>query len=153
MVAGGNAAHELVQLLPAVAVNLRLTALFDDEDVPLTPNQMLALHVVRSAPEGRMKAGEIAGRLGISSPAATALADRLVGAGVVARSQGEDRRVVWISVTEDGDRLLTRLTEGLEHQIEAAIKDDYDAAMLDALVEGMRRVASFTGRLAEPRGR
>ncbi len=153
MVTSSNAARELVRLLPAVAVNLRLTALFDHAAADLTPNQLLALQLVGSAPEARMKAGEIAGRLGISSPAATALVDRLVSAGVVARSQGEDRRVVWIAVTAAGDRLLVGLTEGLEHQIQAAIENDYDAATLDALVEGMRRVASFAGRLAEPLGR
>ncbi len=153
MVTSSDAAREIVRLLPAVAVNLRLTTLFDLEAVDLTPNQMLALELVRSAPDGRMKAGEIAERLGISLPAATALVDRLVGAGVVARSQGRDRRVVWISVTDAGDRLLTGLTEGLERQIQAAIEKEYDAAMLDALVEGMRRVASFAGRMAEPAGR
>jgi DNA-binding MarR family transcriptional regulator len=153
MTTSSDAARELVRLLPAVAVNLRLTALFDHATLDLTPNQMLALHLVRSAPDGRMKAGEVAGRLGISSPAATALVDRLVGAGVVERSHGEDRRVVWISVTADGERLLAALTEGLERQIEAAIEEGYDAPTLDALVEGMRRVASFTGRLAEPPAR
>jgi MarR family transcriptional regulator, transcriptional regulator for hemolysin len=153
MSSSSDAARELVRLLPAVAVNLRLTALFDVATAELTPNQMLALHLVSTAPGGRMKAGEVAERLGISSPAATALVDRLVASGVVERSHGDDRRVVWISATGDGGRLLAELTDGLAHQIEAAIEDGYDAPTLDALVEGMRRVASFTGRLAEPPGR
>ena len=153
MVTSSEAARELVRLLPAVAVNLRLTALFDDATLDLTPNQMLALHLVSTAPSGRMRAGEVAGRLGISSPAATALVDRLVASGVVERAHGEDRRVVWISVTSDGVRLLATLTEGLERQIEAAIEEGYDSATLEALVEGMRRVASFTDKLAEPPGR
>ena len=98
-----------------------------------------------------MKAGEVAGRLGISSQAATALVDRLVGAGVVGRSQGEDRRVVWVSLTEEGRQLLARLGRGLEEVIVAAIDaSGDDPTTLDALVDGMRRVARFADRIGEP---
>ena len=112
MVTRSEAAREIVMLLPRVAFSMRLAALFDLEAVDLTANQLLALLFISSAPEGRIKAGEIAARMGISLPAATAVVDRLVAAGVVARSQGEDRRVVFVSVTETGLGLLARLTEG-----------------------------------------
>lgn len=149
-----EAAHEIVRLLPAVAVNLRLATLIDREAVDLTANQILALQLVGSAAEGRLRAGDVAGRLGISSQAATALVDRLVGAGVVARSQGQDRRVVWVSLTEDGRQLLARLGSGLEQVIAAAIEaSGDDPAALDALVDGMRRVARFADRIGEPHAR
>jgi DNA-binding MarR family transcriptional regulator len=131
---------------------MRLAALFDLQAVDLTPNQMLALQLVRSAPDGRLKAGEVAELLGISAPAATALVDRLAGAGVVARYHGEDRRVVWIALTAEGERLLADLTAGLERRVEAAISSGDDAATLDALIAAMRGVASLAGRLAEPVG-
>jgi DNA-binding MarR family transcriptional regulator len=150
MVNRSEASHEIVQLVPAVAINLRLATLFDLETVDLTANQILTLLLVKSAEGGRMKSGEIASRLGISLPAATALVDRLVASGVVARSQGEDRRVVWIAVTDEGAALLTRLGEGLEKRIDAVIADS-DPAALDALVEGLRRVATFADRIGEPR--
>jgi DNA-binding MarR family transcriptional regulator len=149
MATGSEASREIVRLLPTVAISLRLATLFDLEAVDLTANQMLTLLLVSSAPDGRMKAGEMAARLGISLPAATALVDRLVSAGVVARSQGEDRRVVWVSTTEAGQGLLTRLTEGLERAIDAAIEQYRDQATLDGLVEGMRRVASFADRIGD----
>ena len=149
MVTKHEASREIVRLLPNVAIGLRLAALFDLEAVDLTANQLLALMLVSSAPDGRMRAGEIASRLGISLPAATALVDRLVGAGVVARSQGEDRRVVWVSATDQGLGLLARLTEGLESAIDAAIEQYPDQATLDSLVEGMRRVASFAEQMGE----
>jgi len=149
MVTKHEASREIVRLLPNVAIGLRLAALFDLEAVDLTANQLLALMLVSSAPDGRMRAGEIAARLGISLPAATALVDRLVGAGVVARSQGEDRRVVWVSATDEGRGLLARLTEGLERAIDAAIEQYSDQATIDGLVEGMRRVASFADRMGE----
>lgn len=149
MATKSEAAREIVRLLPQVALSLRLATLFDLEAVDLTANQLLTLLLVSSAPDGRMKAGEIAARMGISSPAATALVDRLVGAGVAARLQGEDRRVVWVSATEAGQSLLARLMEGLERAIDAAIEQYHDQATLDGLVEGMRRVASFADRIAE----
>jgi DNA-binding MarR family transcriptional regulator len=149
-----EAAREIVRLLPAVAINLRLATLMDREAVDLTANQLLALQLVGSSPEGRLKAGAIAGRLGISSQAATALVDRLVSAGVVARSQGDDRRVVWVSLAEPGRRLLASLEAGLEKVIaEAIAASGDDPATLDGLVDGMRRVARFADRLGDPRVR
>ncbi len=142
-----DAAKEIVRLLPAVAINLRIAALFDLERADLTANQLLSLLLVRMAPEGRLKAGEIASRLDVSLPAATALVDRLVAAGVVTRSQGEDRRVVWITITDKGVDLLVRLGDGLQRRIEIATSES-DEATLDALVEGLRRVASFADLIA-----
>ena len=142
MASTSESAKEIVRLLPAVAINLRLAALFDLGTIDLTANQLLTLMLVRTAPDGRLKAGEIASRLDVSLPAATALVDRLVAAGVVTRSQGEDRRVVWVTMTDRGVELLARLAEGLERRIEAATSDS-DQATLDAIVEGLRRTASL----------
>lgn len=154
MVTRSEAAREIVRLLPAVAVNLRLATLIDREAVDLTANQMLALHLVGSSVEGRMRAGDLAGRMAISSQAATALVDRLVAAGVVSRSQGGDRRVVWVSLSEMGRQLLGRLGAGLERLIDEAIEANADdPATLDALVDGMRRVARLADRIGGPHAR
>lgn len=148
MISQAEAAEEIVRLLPAVVMDLRLAALFDLEATDLTANQLLTLMLVSSAPEGRMKAGEIAGRLEISSPAATALVDRLVSAGVFERSQGKDRRVVWVSVTEAGQGLWGRLQAGLESRVRASI-DGTEPESLEALVEAIRRVASFANEFGD----
>jgi DNA-binding MarR family transcriptional regulator len=148
VIARTEASKEIVRLLPAVAMNLRLAALFDLEETELTANQLLTLMLVSSAPEGRMKTGEIAGRLEISLPAATALVDRLVSAGVFQRSQGQDRRVVWVSVTEAGQSLWGRLWTGVESRIDVAI-EGMEPDSLDALVEAVRRVATFADRIGE----
>jgi len=100
MVSRAEASQEIVRLLPAVVMGLRLATLLDLEAADSHGHQVLTLMLVSSAPNARMKAGEIARRLEISLPAATALVDRLVSAGVFERSQGQDRRVVWVSVTE-----------------------------------------------------
>jgi DNA-binding MarR family transcriptional regulator len=146
MVSRAEASQEIVRLLPAVAMDLRLATLFDLEAADLTANQVLTLMLVSSAPDGRMKAGEIARRLEISLPAATALVDRLVSAGVFERSQGKDRRVVWVSVTEAGQGMWGRLWAGLESRVYASI-DGIGPASLDALVEAVRRVASFADQI------
>ena len=154
MLTRSEAAREIVGLLPAVAISLRLATLMDREGVDLTANQMLALQLVGSAPGGRMRAGDVAERMGISSQAATALVDRLVAAGVLARSPGVDRRVVWVSLSEEGRQLLTRLSAGLEKVVVAALEaSEDDPATLDALVEGMRRVARFADRIGASHGR
>ncbi len=151
MVSQKEAAREIVRLLPVVAINLRLATLIEREAVDLTANQILALQLVATAPDGRLKAGDFAGRMGISSQAATALVDRLVAAGVVARTQGRDRRVVWVSPTEAGRQLVARLEAGLERVIAGAIEaSGDDPAALAALVDGMRRVAQFADRIGAP---
>ena len=148
MVSQAEASQEIVRLLPAVAVDLRLAALFDLEAADLTANQVLTLIVVTSAEGGRMRAGDIAGRLAISFPAATALVDRLVTAGVLERSHGADRRVVWVSLTESGQGLVSRLRTGLASRIDVAL-GRMDDDTLAALIEALRRVASFVERLGD----
>ena len=151
MISREEASREIVRLLPAVAVSLRLAALFDLETVELTANQLLTLMLVNSAPGGRMTAGEVAGKLDISSPAATALVDRLVAAGAIERTQGADRRVVWVSVSDSGQTILARLAAGLEARI-VATDAGLDQESLILLIEALRRVASFADAIgdAEP---
>jgi DNA-binding MarR family transcriptional regulator len=142
MVSKAEAAQEISRLLPSVAVYLRLAALLDLEAADLTANQVLTLIVVSTAENGRMKAGEVANRLAISFPAATALVDRLVVAGVLERSQGEDRRVVWVSLTEQGRGLVSRLRAGLKDRIDAVVVD-MEPAAVQAVLDALHRVAGF----------
>jgi DNA-binding MarR family transcriptional regulator len=148
MVTQAEASAEILRLLPAVAVDLRLASLFDPEAVDLTANQVLTLTLVSSAEGGRLKAGEIAGRLDISLPAASALVDRLVTAGVFERSQGEDRRVVWVSLTEAGQGLALRLRTGLGSRIDIALSN-MEPAEQAALVDALRCVAGFAKRIGD----
>ncbi len=148
MVSQAEASLEIMRLLPAVAVDLRLAAMFDLEAVDLTANQVLTLSVVATAEGGRMKAGKIARRLAISFPAATALVDRLVTAGVFERSRGKDRRVVWVSITESGQELASRMRVSLASRIDVAL-DGMDPASQDALVGALRRVANFAKRIGD----
>jgi DNA-binding MarR family transcriptional regulator len=142
MFSKAEAAQEISRLLPSVAVYLRLAALLDLEAADLTANQVLTLIVVSTSENGRMKAGEVANRLAISFPAATALVDRLVVAGVLERSQGEDRRVVWVSMTQAGRGLVSRLRDGLQTRIDAVVAE-MEPAAVEAVLDALHRVAGF----------
>jgi DNA-binding MarR family transcriptional regulator len=103
---------------------------------------VMTLLLVGHAEGGRVRAGEVARRLSISAASATALVDRLVEAGMLVRSRGDDRRVVWISVSASGQALLDRLRAGAITRISAVLaRADPDAR--DAVVASLRRVATF----------
>ncbi|MDI6907460.1 MAG: MarR family transcriptional regulator [Thermoanaerobacterales bacterium] len=56
---------------------------------------------------GRATVSELAEELGVSLSAITAAADRLCEAGLAARERdAADRRVVWLSLTEHGQRVM-----------------------------------------------
>ncbi|WP_066884240.1 MarR family transcriptional regulator [Carbonactinospora thermoautotrophica] len=140
-------AQEIVGLLPAIAVNLRLSALFESAGVDLTPNQLLCAMLIDESPDGRMSTGQIARQLSVSPPAATALVNRLVTAGLLARSRGEDRRVVWVSLTERGQAVVDGLRQGLATRISSVI-GSMDRSAQEALVEALHQVAAFAHEIA-----
>lgn len=71
----------------------------------LTLPQVVTLDTLKRHPRHRMR--ELASLLGIGMSAATGLVDRLLKAGLVTRHRDqEDRRVVWVSITEKGRRIF-----------------------------------------------
>ncbi|MBL8793861.1 MAG: MarR family transcriptional regulator [Planctomycetia bacterium] len=86
----------------------------------LFPAQYNILRILRG--EGkRLPILEIAGRLLTQVPGITGLIDRLERAGLVARQRcDEDRRVIYVSITEAASQLLAELDEPvaqLHHQL------------------------------------
>ncbi|MFZ2226895.1 MAG: MarR family transcriptional regulator [Candidatus Nanopelagicaceae bacterium] len=139
---GKNMAKEILALLPTIAVNLRLSALLESADVVLTPSQLLCAVLIDESESRRMSAGEIARCLSVSPPAATALVDRLVKVGLFSRSQGADRRVVWVSLTDRGSAVVEQLMSGLIEKISLAL-GTMDRVVQEALIEALRQVAIF----------
>ncbi len=141
-------AQEIADLLPAVVVGLRAAALFDANAVDLTANQLVTLLMIGHSEGGRLRAGEVARRLSISAASATALVDRLVETGVLARTRGSDRRAVWVCVTDAGGALIERLKSGAVDRIaEILIKiHPHDP---EALVESLRQVANFANQITD----
>lgn len=71
----------------------------------VTGSQFFVLKRIREY--GRMTVSAAAEEIGVSLSAVTALVDRLVKAGLVTRSRDEDdRRLVWLKVTPQGEEVL-----------------------------------------------
>jgi len=140
--ADARVAARVVELLPGVAVNLRLVTLFDREEAKLTPQQLLALLLLDSAPEGMLRTGTLAVSLDVSMPAVTALGDRLVNAGLCERVRGTDRRVVLLRLTESGLSLMRKMSEDLAERV-TSILGPMDEQARMSLVDALERVAAF----------
>ena len=70
-------------------------------------NQVAAFQVIAAGPENMIT---IATRLGISTAAVTGIADKLEKLGLIERIRGrQDRRSVWLKLTEQGQALAARL--------------------------------------------
>lgn len=77
----------------------------------ITGSQFFVLKKINS--KNRMTVSEVADQLAVSLSAITALVDRLVKAGLVVRSRDDqDRRLVWLEVTDKGREVLRKCMEG-----------------------------------------
>lgn len=91
--------------------------------------------------EGPLAMGAIADRLGISLAGATGIIDRLVNQGVVERTRSrEDRRVVWVDLSETGRERMVRLQEE-RHQQMRELLTPLNAKEIDTLVDLLERIA------------
>ncbi|HEY3313768.1 MAG TPA: MarR family transcriptional regulator [Bacillota bacterium] len=95
---------------------------------------------------GRRRISEIASRLGVSLSAATGLADRLVKAGLAVRERSqEDRRVVWVEITESGRKLLEYTRDGRRRHLDHAFSVVNDEELwtvtrvMDKIADHLRR--------------
>lgn len=90
------------------------------EDVELTITQLRGLFVLGARQPFRVS--DLAGALGMSLASASALGDRLVRLGYVARrSDPDDRRTVLLGVAPKGTRLLERLDRRSTDKLSRAV--------------------------------
>jgi DNA-binding MarR family transcriptional regulator len=82
-------------------------------DAGLTPSQLLVLQILARA--RRAVVGEIAKAVTLSQATVSSLVDKLAARGLVRRQRGEnDRRLVWVEITEAGDAVLGRAPDLLQ---------------------------------------
>ena len=90
--------------------------------VGIEPHQHQALLVIKSAaPRGKATVGFLAERLQVQHHSAVELSDRMEKRGLIQRSRGRaDRRQVLLNLTQQGERLLSRLSESHRSELQTA---------------------------------
>ena len=112
--AGNKMSDQLLDELDATVVALgRMFAMRHGEmceRAPLSGPRLMMLRMLSET--GSLKAGDLAGLLGIKAPATSSLLDALERDGLVAREHGaQDRRVTLVSITDSGRRVLSEAEE------------------------------------------
>jgi DNA-binding MarR family transcriptional regulator len=78
------------------------------ESFTLPPMQLILLHLLERSGAQRMTA--LAEQLGVTQGGCTALIDRAMEGGLVQRARDpDDRRVVWVTLTDKGNQTLQEL--------------------------------------------
>ena len=80
---------------------------YDSLDVPFRPRFFPVAQHLKS--NGATGVGVLAGQVGVSQPAMTQTLAEMRSAGLVAMTNGEDRRARLVCLTEEGDALCERL--------------------------------------------
>lgn len=118
-------------------VQLRFTRLFRKHG--LFPAQYNILRILRGE-EQPLPILEIAGRMLTQVPGITGLIDRLERAGLVARQRcTEDRRVIYVAITEPAQRLLANL-DGPVLALHQELLDHLAAGELKELIRLLEKV-------------
>jgi DNA-binding MarR family transcriptional regulator len=108
-------------------------------DDSLTFGQFAVLRMLFQ--QGPLAMGAIAENLGISLAGATGIIDRLVHQGMVERTRSrEDRRVVWVTLSEVGRQRMLEL-QVKRHQEMCELLKPLDVEELETLLSLMERVA------------
>jgi DNA-binding MarR family transcriptional regulator len=117
----------------------------------LTPSQLVVLQDV--ARRGETTAGAIAKAVQFSQATVTSLVDRLVDRGFVVRSRREnDRRMVWVSLTERGEAMLSSAPDIMQDRFRHRFAQlpDWEQAMLVAMLERLTALLNADGIDAAP---
>jgi len=100
---------KLDEMLPLFIRRLH-QELADSMDKGVTANQFFVMKMIGD--RGQMTVSEVADGLSVSLSAVTSLVDRLHRAGMVQRRRSEDdRRVVWLELTEKGENVVATCQE------------------------------------------
>ncbi len=148
-------ANEAVQAYLECGDALRLATLPNWITADLTISQVKAVALL--AHHGALAVGELAGLLGIGSPAASILVQQLVEQELVERSEDiQDRRRTLVSLTAQGIRLISGQREQREARLHHWLSQLGDEELIGlqrglwALVEIMRSAQAQAGHPTAP---
>ncbi|MBL7957398.1 MAG: MarR family transcriptional regulator [Flavobacteriales bacterium] len=106
----------------------------------ISPQQYNILRILRGAKD-RMKAQSVKERMIDRAPNATRLTDKLIAKGLVSRERcSEDRRVIYVRITQKGLDLLARIDEENQEEQDrlfAGLKES-DAKAINRILDGWR---------------
>ena len=129
------------ELKPALERRLRVR-LPEDLRTDLQSVTMHQLEALRLLERDGLRMRELARELDISEPAATALADRLVRGGFVARhADPTDRRIVRLELSPKGQRLMSRWG-AIRRQTTTAAFEVLSDRQLTALIDILETLAA-----------
>jgi DNA-binding MarR family transcriptional regulator len=127
-----NALIALRRILRATELNSRLLA----SRTGLTTSQFIILQIV--AREGKVLPSAVARSARLTQATVTSLVDKLERNNLVDRRRDtEDRRRIWIEVTDAGRKALAESPDLLQDRFQAAFRQlaDWEQAMINAVLE------------------
>ncbi|MCA1037952.1 MarR family transcriptional regulator [Bacillus infantis] len=93
--------------------------------------------VLRRLTKGESKVSQLAGALGVSSSHITAVSEKLLAKGLIVRAGSEqDRRIVYLSLTDEGRKMAAELERVFEDYFEEKLRDlsDEELALTSSLL-------------------
>lgn len=128
--------QELVDRYVTVSffVTKKAEALIRDQiDEELTNDQHYTLRQIYKV--GRCTSSELADKFGVKKSAITAIINRLYKKGLIQRTQDEnDRRMVYLSLTDKGNELYKQAEEKIHHLV-AAIITQFEQTEIEAFID------------------
>ena len=140
-----------IDLLRKVNRFLRAGDLDIDAVVELTMAQMRVLFRLRN--HGAITSGKLAAGLHVTLPTITSVIDRMIGHGLVERSDDpNDRRRVILALSKDGEALVERIQQGRRHRLTLLV-DALGEEDLLSLVSGLTALTNAIENidLSDPR--
>jgi len=130
---------------------LGVACLAEVSDLPLTLAQLRLLRVLTV--DGRYNVSEVAGLLGVTSPAASKCLDKLEAMGLVVRGPSStDRRAKLLAASDEGRRLVRDCRDAEKRRV-ATVLEGYDREDLDRLNGLLEQiVVSLLGQRRSLRG-
>lgn len=117
----------------------------------LTTSQLIVLQII--ARSGRTTPGAVAQAARLSQATITALVDRLEGRGLVTRRRDtEDRRRIWVELTEQGNVTLVEAPDTLQDRFRTRFDqlEDWEQAFIIAALERVAALLDAAGIDASP---
>lgn len=139
-----NKAAHVVELISKLMTKIKQREQGYFKEINLTRTQVILLTMV--AHYGEMKVSEISKKLGVANSTVSDTIDRLEVQGLVERNRSkEDRRVVYIKVTNQCEKRSPNYTEEIKNSI-WKLADVATVEELDAILYGMKALENVLNR-------